>query len=64
MFLMTIRCVGHVKAMKPHLSKLEDRSTLMVLLGCEAASKAYQLFNPHGGKVVISHDVMFNEKAA
>lgn len=26
----------------------------MVLLGCEAGSKAYWLFDPRGGKVVVS----------
>ena len=34
-FLRIFGCVGHVKNTKPHLSKLEDRSTPMVLLGYE-----------------------------
>jgi len=27
-FLRTFGCVGHIKAMKPHLTMLEDRSTI------------------------------------
>ena len=50
--------------MKSILIKLEDRSTPMVLLGYEEDTKAYRLYNPRGGKVVVSCDVMFVEKAA
>ena len=38
-FLRTFGCVGHVKNTKPHLGKLEDRSTPMVLLGYEEAAR-------------------------
>ena len=50
--------------MKLVLTKLEDRSTLMVLLGYQEGTKAYQLYDPRGGKVVVSRDVVFDEKAA
>jgi hypothetical protein len=63
-FLRTFGCVGHVKNTKPHLGKLEDRSTPMVLLGYEEGSKAYRLYDPKGGRVVVSRDVVFNEMAA
>ena len=63
-FLRTFGCVVHVKNTKPHLGKLEDRSTPMVLLGYEKGSKAYWLYDPKRGKVVISRDVVFDEKAA
>ena len=53
-----------MKNTKPHLGKLEDRSTPMVLLGYEEGSKAYRLYDPKRGKVVISRDVVFDEKAA
>ena len=52
-FLWTFGCIGHVRKMKPVLTKLEDRSTPMVFLGYE-----------EGTKVVVSRDVMFDEKAA
>lgn len=36
----------------------------MVLLCYEVGSKAYQLFDPKGSKVVTSTDVVFDEMAA
>ena len=36
----------------------------MVLLGYAEGTQAYRLYNPCGGKVVVSHDVMFDKKAA
>ena len=63
-FLRIFDCVGHVKNTKPHLGKLEDRSMPMVLLGYTEGSKAYRLYDPKRGKVVISRDVVFDEKVA
>ena len=63
-FLWTFGCIGHVRKTKPVLTKLEDRSTPMVLLGYEEGTKGYRLYDPCGGKVVVSHDIMFEEKAA
>ena len=63
-FLRTFGCVGHVKNTKPHLGKLEDRSTPMVLLGYEEGTKEYRLYDPRGGKVAVSRDIVFDEKAA
>jgi hypothetical protein len=57
-------CIGHVKKTKSFLTKLEDRSTSMVLLGHEEGSKAYLMFDLKGGKVVISRDVVFNKMVA
>jgi hypothetical protein len=62
-FLRTFGCVGHVKVTKSNLLKLEDRSVPMVFLGYEAESKAYLLFDPKVHRVVISHDVVFDEGA-
>ncbi|WVZ67203.1 hypothetical protein U9M48_016315 [Paspalum notatum var. saurae] len=61
--LRTFGRVGYVKVTKPGLSKLEDRSKPMVLLGYEAGSKAYRMYDPVERKVVISRDVVFNESA-
>jgi len=63
-FLRTFGCISHVKNTKPCLGKLEDRSTPMVLLGYEEGSKAYRLYDPKTGKVVISTVVVFDEMAA
>ena len=34
----------------------------MVVLGYEEGTKAYRLYNPRGGKVVVSCDVVFDQK--
>jgi hypothetical protein len=63
-FLCTFGCMGHVKETRPGLAKLADRSTPMVLLGYEAGSKAYRLYDPRARRVCISRDVVFDEKKA
>ena len=63
-FLRTFGCIGHVRKTKPVLTKLEDRSTPMVFLGYAEGTKAYRLYDPRGGKVVVSRNVVFDEKAA
>jgi hypothetical protein len=45
-FLRTFECIGHVKNTTLFISKLEDRSTPMVLLGYEEGSKAYKMYDP------------------
>ena len=34
----------------------------MVFLGYAEGTKAYRLYDPRGDKVLVSHDVVFNEK--
>ena len=36
----------------------------MVFLGYAEGTKAYRLYDPHGDKVLVSCDVVFEEKAA
>ena len=50
--------------MKPILTKLEDRSMPMVFLGYVEGTKAYRLYDPREDKVLVSRDVVFEEKAA
>ena len=59
-FMWTFGCIGHVKNTKPFLGKLGDRSTPMVFLGYEDG----RLYDPEGGKVVVSRDVVFDDAAA
>lgn len=37
--------LGDAKNMRPHLSKLEDRSTPMVFIGYAAGTKGYKVFD-------------------
>ena len=63
-FLWTFGCIGHVRKTKSVLTKLEDRSTPMVLLGYKEGTKAYRLYDPCGDKVLVPRNVMFDEEAA
>lgn len=63
-FRRTLGCMDQIKKTKPNLTKLEDRGPLMVLLGYEDGKKAYRLCGSRGGKVLVSRDVVFDEKVA
>ena len=63
-FLWTFGCIGHIRMTKLVLTKLEDRSTPRVFLGYMEGTKVYRLYDPHGDKVLVLRDVVFDEKAA
>ena len=50
----------HVKTTKK-VSKLEDRSNVMIFIGYELGTKAYRCLDPLSFKVTISKDVIFEE---
>ena len=52
--------VVHVKTTRK-ISKLEDRGTVMILIGYERGTKAYRCLDPLNFKVTISRDVIFEE---
>ena len=52
--------VVHVKSTRK-LNKLEDRSTVMIVIGYERGKKAYRCLDPMNFKVTISMDVIFEE---
>jgi hypothetical protein len=54
----------HVKTARPHLKKLEDRSTKMVLLGYEPGTKAWKVFDPLSQRVHVTRDAVFDEAAS
>ncbi|WVZ83650.1 hypothetical protein U9M48_030778 [Paspalum notatum var. saurae] len=59
-FLRTFGCIAHVKVTRPH-AKLDDRSVKMVFVGYELGSKAYRVYDPVGGRLQVSQDVIFDE---
>ena len=63
-FLRTFGCIGHVRKTKPNLTKLEDRGRPMVFLGYTEGTKSYRLYDPCWDKVLVSCDVVFDEKVA
>lgn len=60
-FLRTFGCVGPCQGneVAPIQAKGQEKANSAPRF--EAASKAYQLFNLHRGKVVISHDVVLDK---
>lgn len=45
-------------------SKLDEKSEKCIFICYSPQSKAYRLYNPTRGKVIINRDVAFNEEAA
>jgi hypothetical protein len=54
--------MAHVKTVTGHASKLADRSTPMVMIGYEASLKAYRVYNPVNKMLVVTRDIVFEEK--
>jgi hypothetical protein len=52
--LSTFGYVVHVKNTKPHLKKLDDRSTRMIFVGYKLGSKAYCAYDPRTGHVHVT----------
>ena len=50
----------HVKTTRK-VSKIEDRSSVMILIGYELGTKAHRYLDPTNFKVTISRDVIFEE---
>ena len=59
-YLQVFGSVVHVKTTKK-VSKLEDRSSVVILVGYELGTKAYRCLDPLSFKVTISRDVIFEE---
>lgn len=55
-------CLAHVKVVKPHLSKLADRSKQMVFIGYDMNTKGYRMFDPASRRVVVTRDAVFEEE--
>lgn len=55
-------CISYVHVPDAKRTKLEDKSVACVLLGVSEESKAYRLYDPITKKVIISKDVVFEEK--
>ena len=60
--LKVFGCVCYARTETAGRKKLDDRSRILVHLGTEPGSKAYKLFDPWNRKIVVSHDVYFEEE--
>jgi len=59
--LKIFSCVAY--ALVNSHSKLYEKSEKCIFIGYSPQSKAYRLYNPISGKVIISRNVVFNEEA-
>jgi hypothetical protein len=60
-YLRTFGCVAHVKTVRPHQKKLDDRSAPMVFIGYEPGAKAYRVYDPVAQRVHVTRDIIFDE---
>jgi len=57
-------CIAYAMVHSQLRRKLDDKSEKCVFVGYSTQSKAYKLYNPVNGKVLVSRDVIFHEAAA
>ena len=55
-------CIAYVYVPNRGRGKLDERSQKCVFVGVSEESKAYQLYDPNNKKVIVSRDVVFDEK--
>ncbi|KAM2792748.1 hypothetical protein PS2_004361 [Malus domestica] len=62
--LRVFGCVAYAQVLEAKMRKLDDRGEECVFVGYSEESKAYKLYNPLTGKLVVSRDVIFSEEDA
>jgi len=60
--LRTFGCKAYAKRVGPGVNKLADRTTPGVFLGYERGTKGYRVYDPVNDRVIVSRDVLFDEK--
>ena len=60
--LRTFGCTAFAKRTGPSVNKLADRSIPRVFLGYESGAKGYRVYDPVNKKLIVTRDVIFDEK--
>ena len=60
--LRVFRCISYVHVPTEKRRKLDDKSVKCIFIGYCEESKGYRLYNPETKKLMISRDVLFDEK--
>ncbi|XP_066311453.1 uncharacterized protein [Miscanthus floridulus] len=60
--LRTFGCTVFAKRTGPSVNKLADRSIPWVFLGYESGTKGYRVYDPVNKKLIVTRDVIFDEK--
>lgn len=61
--LRIFRCISYALVNSQVRKKLDEKSEKCIFVGYHTQSKAYRLFNPLSGKIIISRNVIFDENA-
>ncbi|GJR77081.1 retrovirus-related pol polyprotein from transposon TNT 1-94 [Tanacetum coccineum] len=62
--LRVFGCITYALINSNSRRKLDEKSVKCIFVGYSPQSKAYKLYDPLSGKVLISRDVVFNENAS
>jgi hypothetical protein len=62
--LRTFGCTAYAKCLGPGLNKLADRAVPGVFFGYAPGTKGYRVYDPVKDRLMISRDVLFDEKRA
>lgn len=60
--MRTFGCEAFVHVPKTQRRKWDTKSKKMILIGYQANSSNYRLFDPQNGQITVLRDVTFNEK--
>lgn len=60
-YLRVFGCVCHIHVPKEKRKKFDPKSEACIFMGYSDESKAYRVYQPIQGKVIISRDVIFSE---
>jgi hypothetical protein len=61
--LKVFGCIFYVQILKEKRYKLDKTSEKCIFVGYSSMSKGYRMYNLKANKVIISRDVLFDEKA-
>jgi hypothetical protein len=59
--LKIFECTAHALILKTNKKKLNSKLELYWLVGYNTHTKAYMLLHPRTNKVILTHDVIFDE---
>ena len=62
--LRVFGCTAYAKKLGPAITKLADRAIPGVFLGYESGTKGYKIYDPMKNRLMLSRDVVFDEKKA
>jgi hypothetical protein len=62
-YLKVFGCICYAQIPKEKRYKLDEKSEKYIFVGYSSMSKGYRLYNLKNNKIIISRDILFDEKA-